>query len=384
MSAQMLHSIADAGQCTLHLNYHGAFLDTVVIGAGLSGLTAAATLRGAGADVSVVEADAHIGGRIRSLRDIAGEHAVGDLGPTWVWPKYQPVAARWLERLGMATFEQFSEGDAVITGYGPTPLRQPVLSQDGMVRIQGGPSALIETLANQIGGSCLRTSARAVSVLQDGHKSVAINLSSGEVITAQRVIISIPLRVAATTLLLPWAPPALKDAMLGMPTWMSTHAKAVVLYERPFWRDAGLSGRIASRVGPLIEAHDHSGVDGSPAALFGFVGWSPEQRRNDPEGLRTAILNQLAECFGPHAANPLELAVQDWATNPNIVTASDLTHPAAHPDIGPSILRASHLNGRVRFAVSEASELSPGLIEGALAIGETAALKCLSETHLRD
>jgi monoamine oxidase len=97
-------------------------VDVVVIGAGLSGLTAAALLRKAGANVQIVEADRLIGGRIRAVRDPVSNRALADLGPTWVWPKYQPVAARWLDRLGIATFEQFNGGDAVITGYGPAPL----------------------------------------------------------------------------------------------------------------------------------------------------------------------------------------------------------------------------------------------------------------------
>ena len=69
----------------------------------------------------------------------------------------------------------------------------------------------------------------------------------------------------------------------------------------------------------------------------------------------------------------MDLVVQDWAANPNIVTDLDLSAPANHPDIGPAILRQAHLGGRVRFAVSETSEISPGLIEGALAAGEKAA-----------
>jgi monoamine oxidase len=189
------------------------------------------------------------------------------------------------------------------------------------------------------------------------------------------VIIAVPLRVALRTLQLPWLPDTLADAMRGTPTWMATQAKAVALYERPFWRDAGLSGRIASRSGPLVEAHDHSGPDDRPAAVFGFIGWSPEQRRSDPEGLRQAIVAQLVECFGAAAAHPRELVIQDWAVNTRIATDLDLALPGGHPLVGPGILRQPRLDGRLRFAVSEVSELSPGLIEGALAIGERVALE---------
>ena len=352
-------------------------MDVVIIGAGLSGLTAAAVLREAGANVQLLEADAQIGGRIRALRDPTNGHAVADLGPTWVWPRHQPVVARWLNILGAATFEQFNEGDAVVVGYGPTPLRQPLPGQDGMVRIAGGPSTLIDTLAGRVGQTNIRKSAPVTEVSEDGPDHMAVHLGSGEIIKTQKVIISVPLRVAATTMHLPWASPALIDTMRGMPTWMSTQAKAVAIYDKPFWRDDGLSGRIVSRFGPLAEVHDHTPVDTAPAALFGFVSWSPEQRKAEPERLRQAILEQLSDCFGKAAAHPVDLVIQDWATNPRIVTKLDTLQPAAHPDIGPSHLRQAFLDGRVRFAVSEASERSPGLIEGALAMGEKAALALL-------
>ena len=63
--------------------------------------------------------------------------------------------------------------------------------------------------------------------------------------------------------------------------------------------------------------------------------------------------------------------------NHRIVTELDTSQQATHPDIGPASLRQPHLDGRIRFAVSEASERSPGLIEGALANGERAALELL-------
>lgn len=349
-----------------------------MIGAGLSGLTAAAVLSEAGAEVLLFESNGQIGGRIRALCDPDSGQYLADLGPTWVWPRYQPIAAKWIRSLGLETFHQFNEGDGVLLGYGPEPLRQPLPGQDGMVRIVGGPSAFIEALSKRLDAVRVRTSVAVTGIRADGLKRVSIPLGTGEAFKAERAIVSVPLRVAAEKIEMHWAPRALMDAMQRTPTWMSTHAKAVVRYERPFWRDAGMSGRDVSRTGPLVEAHDHSGMDGKPAAIFGFVGWPPDIRQKDPEGLRQAVLNQLVECFGPSASHPLDLVVQDWATNPNIVTDLDLSRPADHPIVGPTILRQLHLGGRVRFAVSEVSELSPGLIEGALAAGEHAARDVLA------
>jgi monoamine oxidase len=280
-----------------------------------------------------------------------------------------------MKSLGIETFEQFNEGDGVILGYAPAALRQPLPGQDGMVRIVGGPSAFIDALAERLDPGTVRTSTPATAILEEGSNGVRVRLGSGEAITARQVVISVPLRVAATTLNMPWAHRGLLSAMQRTPTWMSSHAKAVALYEQPFWRKSGLSGRIASRIGPLVEAHDHSGQDGVPAAIFGFVGWPVSVRQKDPEGLKQAILEQLSECLGPAAGQPIELVVQDWATHRYIVTDFDISQPANHPDVAPSILRQSHLDGRVRFAVSEASEVSPGLIEGALAAGESAAIE---------
>ena len=73
----------------------------------------------------------------------------------------------------------------------------------------------------------------------------------------------------------------------------------------------------------------------------------------------------------------MELVIQDWATNPRIVTELDLSQSVNHPEVGPNNLREKYLDGRVQFAVSEVSERSPGLIEGALAIGEKTAFDFL-------
>ncbi|OZB18741.1 MAG: amine oxidase [Rhodobacterales bacterium 34-62-10] len=346
-------------------------MDIAVIGAGLSGLTCARLLSDAGAKVAVFEAASRIGGRIHALRDERGQ-ALADLGPTWVWPPHQPVVAQWLERLGIATFAQANDGDAVIEGYHPAPIRAPLPGQDGMARIKGGPAALVQAMAADLPDGTLHLN-RPITRITLAPDGLILTDATGAQIIAAKVVLSTPLRVAAAQIAIPDAPAAVLDAMRATPTWMAGQAKAVILYDRPFWRNMGLSGRIASRIGPLTEMHDHSAANGQPA-LFGFVGWPPEAR--DPAALDTAIRAQLTRCFGPSAPQPRSITVQDWSRNPLICTAAD--HAGAHPDLPPAILRQTHLQGRLHIAIAEVSTRSPGLIEGALDAGETAAATLLA------
>ncbi|MCC6772369.1 MAG: hypothetical protein IT360_14340 [Gemmatimonadaceae bacterium] len=50
------------------------------------------------------------------------------------------------------------------------------------------------------------------------------------------------------------------------------------------------------------------------------------------------------------------------------------------PVAGPTLLRTPQLGGKLLLAVSEASEVSPGLIEGALAAGGRVAQQVLAGT----
>jgi hypothetical protein len=84
--------------------------DVVVVAAGLAGLSAARTLTGAGRSVVVLEARDRVGGRTLNHR-VSGGH-VADLGGTWIGPTQNAVAALAAE-LGLATFAQVDDGDAV-------------------------------------------------------------------------------------------------------------------------------------------------------------------------------------------------------------------------------------------------------------------------------
>jgi len=207
---------------------------------------------------------------------------------------------------------------------------------------------------------------------------VATNEPADRVLRAHCVVVATPLRVAAGSI--DWSPALdeeLAAAMRATPTWMAAQAKAVAVYDRSFWRDDGLSGRIASRVGPLVEAHDHSGPDGSPAAIFGFVGWPWDARKDLGAQLEQQIVEQLVRCLGPEARHPIRLHVEDWAANEFVCTALDVRGPPSHPEVTPGVLRRPCGDGSIFFAVAETAARSPGLIEGAFDAAWTTANQVL-------
>jgi monoamine oxidase len=348
--------------------------DMAVIGGGLAGLTAGYCIAKAGKTVTVFEASDRVGGRIDSILDAAGV-PIADLGPTWVWPSFQPVVSRWLEQMHVPTFKQFDDGDAVLEDLGGRQRRMPLPGQVGIARIESGPSALVDALAKGIPPGSIRMGMKAVRIEEVAGDRLELTFESGERISALAVVLAVPLRVAAQNIGLAEAPASLLKLMRDTPTWMATQAKAVAIYETPFWRDEGLSGRVASREGPLVEIHDHSPARGG-GALFGFVGWPPDRR--DPSMLKSGILNQLERCFGPRAARPNVLSVRDWALDPLICSDLDMAMPVEHPDVRPDSLRHPTLGSKLFLAVSETSDISPGLIEGALAAGERGARLALA------
>lgn len=85
----------------------------VIIGSGISGLTAALQLQSVGFKVVLLEARDRIGGRILTLDNQGtadgGLGAQCDMGPSWFW-RGQPMIARLLEKFDISYHEQFSDG----------------------------------------------------------------------------------------------------------------------------------------------------------------------------------------------------------------------------------------------------------------------------------
>jgi monoamine oxidase len=353
-----------------------ADVDVLVVGAGLAGLATAWLLHRAGERVAVLEAQDRVGGRILSLRDPAGSY-VADLGPTWVWTPYQPVAERWLRELGLEVFEQYEDGLGVYEArQGVSPVQGHIPGQHGSMRVVGGSQAIIDGLVCRLPAGTVRTSSPVTAIRAGGDTVQAVvGEDPSRAVHARRVAVAMPARMAVHTLQWrPDLPPPVRRALAAIPTWMAPHGKAIVQYPQAFWRQQGLSGRLVSRVGPLAEAHDHCGPGGVPAALFGFVAWPPALRaQRGSRALAAAIEAQLLRCFGNGAPAPLAIHLHDWATDAYIATAADLAEPMAHPTVTPEVVREAHFDGRLWFCSSETAARSPGLIEGAFHAAERTA-----------
>lgn len=309
----------------------------------------------------VVEARNRFGGRIKTVHDLGGSF---DMGPAWFWPG-QPRMTALVARLGLHRFKQFAEGDQSLEdAQGRVDRGHGFAAMAGSWRIDGGMAALTHPLAHHLPERRKRLNTQVTHLARsDGH--ITATLADGHHIQADQVVLALPPRLADTLAFTPALPDAAQDALRAVPTWMAGQAKAVAVYDTPFWRRAGLSGDASSRRGPMVEVHDASPRDGGPYALFGFIGVPPEGRR-DAGRLRAEITAQFGRLFGPQGAQPRALHIMDWAAERFTATPADLAPLFHHPRYSLPPVLSGLWEGALHFSGSETAAQFGGYLEGAL------------------
>ncbi len=347
---------------------------TLIVGGGLSGLALAEMLEAAGQDYLVLEARGRLGGRIKTVQTGDGFF---DVGPGWFWPG-QPRIAAMIARHGLEKFDQYADGDLMFEdGQGRVQRGAGYASMQGSWRLKGGLAALIGAIADRVPSDRLRINTQVTSLMwRDGKVTTTLEGGGSEV--ADRVVLAMPPRIAATINFQPALPDDTLASMRGVATWMAGQAKAVAVYPNPFWREAGLSGDAMSHRGPLVEIHDASTPNGEGHALFGFVGIPPEHR-HDRDALKTAIVAQLVRLFGDAARAPLKIHLEDWAFNLHTSTNLDLAPLRAHPAYHLPQTMQGLWDGALHFSGTEVAPQFGGYIEGALEAAEN-TFRALIET----
>lgn len=349
-----------------------------IIGAGLAGLHAARLLRAKQVEFVLVEARDRVGGRILSV-GIDGQPSRDgfDLGPSWYWPHMQPAIADLIAALGLPAFAQFSDGDVIferMSREGPQRYRGDT-DEPRSFRLADGTAALVRALAHDLSPDDLRIGAQVTAMTRtEGGVELTIQRAdaTAETLSCGYVIAAVPPRLLeATVTFTPEQDAGTTRRWRAAPTWMAPHAKFVACYDRPFWREAGLSGTAQSMVGPMPEIHDATTASGQ-AALFGFVGIGADQRAAlGDAALTRACLDQLVRLFGAEAREPRATLLKDWAADPLTATAADRVATShAAPDAAPWV--SGPWQERLALAGSETSPIEPGYLAGAVVAADRA------------
>ncbi len=343
-------------------------MKTLIIGGGLSGLALADMLEAQGQDYMLLEARDRFGGRIMTEKLPDGGYF--DMGPAWFWPG-QPRIAALIDRLGLEKFDQYSAGALAFEDQsGQVQYGRGFASMEGSWRLKGGLAALTQTLADRIPDARKQLNAPVRSIERVDGQSVA-TLQDGTTQTADRVVLAMPPRLMAKIEFTPALPPQTVQTMAAVPTWMAGQAKAIAVFDRPFWRDAGLSGDASSRRGPMVEIHDASPAEGGPYALFGFIGVPAAARANE-QVLRDAVQAQFVRLFGDGASEPRALFLKDWAFDAFTSTEADSAPVYSHPSYGLPAAMRNLWDGALIASGTEVGRDFGGFVEGALEAAEAA------------
>ena len=239
-------------------------------------------------------------------------------------------------------------------------------------RVVGGSALISDTMAADLGEAVHLS--EPVRRIDHGDDGVTVHTDQAGY-RAHRAVVAIPPTLAGRIAYAP-ALPAERDLL----TQRMPHGyviKAMLSYERPFWRDAGLSGQAASDVGPVAVTFDNSQPHDERGVMLGFfegrhgVEWG----RRSATARRAAFIDCLVRYFGPEAAHPTGYVERDWS-------AEEWTRGCygAHcpPGVWTQFGKALRLPvGPLHWAGTETATEWCGYLDGAVESGERAAREVL-------
>ena len=188
---------------------------------------------------------------------------------------------------------------------------------------------------------------------------------------AKRVILAIPPSRALGINFDP-ALPSRRDAL-----WRRMPAgaciKCVAQYDRPFWREAGLSGQAVGGKLAVRVTFDNTEQGKAAGQLLGFIEGEEARRWSEvpADTRRDAVLDAFAGFFGEEARTPIDYADKDWTSDP-------WTRGCYASVLGTGVWTALGQDlrkplGPIHVAGTETAIHGFGYIEGALEAGARAA-----------
>jgi monoamine oxidase len=242
-------------------------------------------------------------------------------------------------------------------------------------RVVGGTQLISIRMAEELGEGAveLETPVRAIEHADGGGVVVR---SDRLAVEARRAIVAVPPTLAARIAYDP-PMPAVRDGLTQRMAQGSV-VKCMAVYERPFWRERGLSGAITSVTGPISVGFDNSPPDGSPGVLMGFLeGRAARDAADlDREQRRELVAGCFARMFGPEAADPVRYVDRAWAADPwSRGCYGGFMAPGAWTDYGRALRDPV---GPIHWAGAETATVWNGYMDGAVSSGRRAAAEALA------
>jgi monoamine oxidase len=236
-------------------------------------------------------------------------------------------------------------------------------------RYVGGSQVVPLAMAGALGPEIVRTSAPVRRIEQRG--DVVTVLADGLLVTAKRAIVAVPPVLAGRIDYDPPMPGYRDQLTQRVPA--GSVIKCNVVYDRPFWRDDGLTGQATGDRGPVKVVFDNSPPSGAPGILLAFLEGAHARQlgRVTPAQRRDAVVGSLVEFFGPRAAKVEEYVELDWSEEVWTRGCYGAHFPCGvWTQYGPALREPV---GRVHWAGTETATISVGYMDGALQSGARAA-----------
>ena len=238
-------------------------------------------------------------------------------------------------------------------------------------RITGGMQGVAEKLAAKLD---VRLSC-PVRRIENGDGGVIVHHDRGDV-RAARVVMAIPPKLVPEIRFEPQLAGPRAELVKKMP--MGAVIKHTAVYDRPFWRDEGLSGMVVSDEGPIHVVFDNSPPDGAKGVLMGFseAGAAKKLGMLSEAERREAATRCFVRHFGERAAEPVVYADHVWEHDPwSGGCYGAFMPPGVWTSVGPSIREPQ---GRIHWAGTETATVWSGYIDGAISSGKRAAAEIVS------
>jgi len=236
-------------------------------------------------------------------------------------------------------------------------------------RIVGGSQAIALALAATLPEGTLRLSEPVLSVHHDD-EGVTVR-TSDDTVRAAHAIVASPASTLSGIAFVP-ALPVLKRIALGR-LQPGVGLKVNLVYDTPFWREAGLSGQSTHSSGIVTETADGTTPETPGGVLTAFsYGGDALRLRTRPEAERAAaIAEALAPVFGPRVHDYRAVVTLDWSEERFTGGCFSAGFgPDGLTELGEALRQPV---GRVHFAGTEYAGVWNGYFEGAVRSGREAA-----------